>query len=474
MKSVIFTILSILIPLTSEAQGIYYLPGSTQKIEQLVGDFDRQNQVAVSNLTNTSYQIWGTDLGVPFEHKGKTYILFGDIPGDVGFGVDRDPIAFTEDTDPSDGIELEFLTSEPGKYKPITIPGISQGAFEVPLDGISIDDDMYVYHSTDGMTRSVLARSTDDGESFTLIEENHSSDYFVNISVNKITNAEEIGLPSSIENGIIAIGTGDYRESAIYLYSQSQDSIEYKESRYFLTGWDGELPIWSNSETDAIPIIDIDCGGEISSAYNEHLEKWMVLYNCGEPRGIQCQFADYPWGPYSESITILEPWDDDAYCNYMHTSWDFMMCDEVHDPGRENEWGGEYGPYLFKQMSTMEDSLVTIYYTLSTWNPYTTVLMETTFVKPAVSNTQESEFIDANIQIKPNPTTGIVDISWQKGYFEQVEFYHFNGQFIATLPLEKSSQKSVQLDLSSYQGGVYFVRLANERKTVTRKIVLID
>lgn len=474
MKNLLLLIVYLVLASTLLAQNIYYLPESTQKIEQLVGDFDRETQTPVANPTNASYQIWGTDLGVPFTHKGKTYLLFGDIPVDVGFGKDRDPLAYTEDTDPSDGLDLQFLTSTPGKYQPITIPGISQGAFEVPLDGISLDDKMYIYHSTDGMSRSVLARSTNDGQSFTLVEDNVSVDQFINISINTIKRSEYPTLPDIMENGLVVLGTGTYRESAIYLYSQPQDSIEHNQSRYFFAGWDGDSPIWSKSETEAVPVIDIDCGGELSSAYNPHLEKWMVLYNCGNPRGIQCHFADEPWGPYTDGITILEPWDDDAYCHYIHTSWDFTMCDEVHDPGRENEWGGEYGPYLFKEMSTVEDSLVTIYYTLSTWNPYTTVLMKSMLVKPTLSSTQPTSNSQNNLQITPNPTKGLVRIDWENGNFQQADLYHSSGQLLNTYSLENLSDRSAQLDLSRYPSGIYLIRLRSNIYQKTLKIVLMN
>ena len=76
----------------------------------------------------------GSDLGVSFSHNGRTYVLFGDTQGGV-FG-DRDPIAWTTDNDLEDGLQLNFLTNGP-TWRPITIAGISQGAFEVPLDGVS-------------------------------------------------------------------------------------------------------------------------------------------------------------------------------------------------------------------------------------------------------------------------------------------------------------------------------------------------
>jgi hypothetical protein len=46
-----------------------------------------------------------------------------------------------------------------------------------------------------------------------------------------------------------------------------------------------------------------------------------------------------------------------------------------HDPGREKEWGGEYGPYVMSRYTTIEGSRCTLYYTMSTWNPYQVVVM---------------------------------------------------------------------------------------------------
>jgi hypothetical protein len=453
MKYIIL-ILGILfwVPATIISQEIYYLQGSSQKIEQLVGDYDRELVQATANLTETNYQIWGTDLGIPFEHKGKTYIVFGDVPGNLGFGSDRDPIAYTEDSNPNDGIDLTFLTQSPGLYQPVTIPGISQGAFEVPLDGISKDDVMYLYHSTDQMKRSVLARSMDDGVSFELVEDTISVTYFINISVNKVERMHYPDLPGNFEQGIVVLGSGDYRNSAIYMYCQAEDSIAYKESIYYFSGYEGQEPQWSKNEMDAIPVIDIDCAGELSSAYNAHLEKWLVLYNCDDPRGIQLRTADMPWGPYSDAEVIFEPWADEGYCHFIHTSWVHSVCDSVHDPGRAYEWGGEYGPYMFKELSTRVDSFVTIYYTLSTWNPYTSVLMKSTLVKPDLVAAIPETYDPTEFSVYPNPTSGRFTISASELTVKDlsVELRNFTGKWFVSL------ENTREIDLSGFPEGIYF------------------
>jgi lysophospholipase L1-like esterase len=47
------------------------------------------------------------------------------------------------------------------------------------------------------------------------------------------------------------------------------------------------------------------------------------------------------------------------------------------DPG--NTTGGAYAPYMIERFTQVAGSTLTIYYTMSTWNPYTVVLMESRF-----------------------------------------------------------------------------------------------
>ena len=106
---------------TPSTQGVVIVSSAT-KIAQLVGEYDKERQEPTLNLTWSRYKLAGTDLGVPFKHDGRTYLLFGDTIGIRG----GDAIAYTTDTTPEDGLELKFLHDDKG-YKPVKIPGISQG-----------------------------------------------------------------------------------------------------------------------------------------------------------------------------------------------------------------------------------------------------------------------------------------------------------------------------------------------------------
>jgi hypothetical protein len=58
--------------------------------------------------------------------------------------------------------------------------------------------------------------------------------------------------------------------------------------------------------------------------------------------------------------------------------------DGLADPGRESDWGGEYGPYLTTPFTKAVDGggagvrQARVYFVMSTWNPYNTVLMAAT------------------------------------------------------------------------------------------------
>lgn len=351
-----------------------------EKISQLVGDYDREREVPTHNLTGERYGLERTDLGVPFQHNGRTYILFGDA-----WDPPDDPIAYSNDTDPEDGLDLIFLQKENGSYLPIEIPGVSLDGFEVPMEGVSVDDKMYVYATTDHsaenvMGRSVVARSDDDGYSFTYLYD-LSTQHFINVSVVKVDAAELEKLPAQGGAGLMIFGSGDYRQSDVHLAFQPAAAIEAPETIQYFAGLDAaDLPMWSTQEADAQALFNQPCVGELSVSYNAFIGKWIMLYNCDSNalRGINLRTADDPWGPWTDAEIIFHPWDDEGYCHFIHVSHDFDDCDAVHDAGRENEWGGEYGPYQFENLAVGDDTSTTIYFTMSTWNPYTVVLMKAT------------------------------------------------------------------------------------------------
>lgn len=355
------------------------------KICQLVGERDRQRQEPTINRTWSRYKLRATDLGVPFRHEGRTYVLFGDTWGPPK----GDAIAYTTDTTPGDGIELTFLCDESGKYSPIRISGISQGPFEVPVEGTSSEGRMYLYHTTDHskkrtMRRCVVAVRRRNGTRFKYLYD-LSTRYFVNVSVVEVDVNDWEGLPKRESNGLVMFGSGKYRKSNVRLAYQPTSDIASGENFFYFAGLDkSDRPVWSKEESEARALFDQPCVGELSVTYNRFIARWVMLYNASKPkRGITLRTAKKPWGPWSEAQIVFHPFEDDGYGNFIHVNHKVRKVDELHDPGRADEWGGEYGPYQFPHLATGNEGETTVYFTMSTWNPYTVVLMKAKLQKAA-------------------------------------------------------------------------------------------
>ncbi|MEM2872932.1 MAG: DUF4185 domain-containing protein, partial [Nitrososphaerales archaeon] len=89
-----------------------------------------------------------------------------------------------------------------------------------------------------------------------------------------------------------------------------------------------------------------------------------------------------PWGPWSQKQTLFNAFNDGGYGHFIH----WPGHDNISDPFRYNEWGGPYGPYIVEKFTTGGNNRSTIYFTLSTWNPYTVVLMRAELELKPTSN----------------------------------------------------------------------------------------
>src|SRR5262249_12975482 len=86
--------------------------GATVKLEQLIGDQDKERHQPTRNQTLTKYGLEGAELGYSFEHQGRSYFLFGDVVSSAGNAFDT--IAATDVADPEQGARLDFLTTGDG------------------------------------------------------------------------------------------------------------------------------------------------------------------------------------------------------------------------------------------------------------------------------------------------------------------------------------------------------------------------
>ncbi len=299
-----------------------YMAGSTVKVEQLLGEEDKQLHQPTHSQTMTRYGIAGTDLGNSFEHGGRVYFLFGDTVGRLDRALDT--IATSDALDPERGVRLDFLTSR-GDYLTIQPPGISMGAFEVPVAGISLGDQVYVAvstnHSEDRSTdRSVLLKFTPPANFQPLRAISQLPDgHFVNMSLHSEPSAIT-GLPAG-GPFVLIWGTGMYRKSDVYLAIVPEAQFENGRGTRYLAGLDkGGAPIWSEKESEARSMVQNGTIGDLSVTWCKDLGLWLMTYDSREPapRGILFSYSRTPWGPWSDPQVIFNATRDGALGKFIH------------------------------------------------------------------------------------------------------------------------------------------------------------
>ena len=380
-------------PVTPVAQGtatgpvIHYTPRSATKIEQLIGDEDKELHQPTRSRTVTRYQLQGTDLGYSFEHNGRAYFLFGDTVGRLDRALDT--IATTEAFDPEHGVRLDFLTVG-DEYLTVQPPGISMGAFEVPVSGISLGGQMYVVVSTNHSLnrtadRSVLTKFIPPA---TFMPLRTISQLPLGRFIKMSMHAEpEPGLMAGLPPGgpfVVVWGTGVYRKSDAYLSIVPAENFETGKGTRYFAGLDAaRVPTWSDNESDAKPIVRNGTLGDLSVTWCKDLGVWLMTYDRREPtRGIAFSYSRMPWGPWSEPQILFDIVRDGALGKFIHNPRahpDDGLAGPVIGKGQANPGavrGGAYAPYVVERFTKLKGSELSLYYVLSTWNPYVVVLMK--------------------------------------------------------------------------------------------------
>ena len=372
----------------SEAASLVHVPGSTVKLEQLIGDFDKQRKVSTANRTFERYRIAGTDLGNSFEHEGQVYFLFGDTVGRFG----GDVVATSRTTDPEKGLRLDFLTDAKGNYLKVEPTGLSMKGFEVPIAGISLGGKAYVVVKTNHLgslsgpsqtDMTVLTRFDKKKGSFTPLRtiSRQPDGKVIEMSMHREV-APLADLPPGGPHVLIWSG-GPYRSSDAYLSVVPVASFENGRGTRYFAGLNADgKPVWSESEADARPVVAHPTIGEFSVTWAAPVGMWLMTYDSRSPRGIIFRYSVTPWGPWSEAQNILDP-QRDRISEFIHQarSNDGLAGPVIGPPGTDPEavQGGMYAPYVIERFTKLDGGRLTIYFVLSTWNPYVVVLMKSAF-----------------------------------------------------------------------------------------------
>ncbi len=412
---VCFVAISVCAFAAAQSTTLTYNPGSTSKVEQIIGDCDWQAQAQqivsgqpvtckpTSSQTVTRFNILGTDVGDSFEADGKVVFSFGDtISKDVG-AVNYhagDPVAWSTSTDPEAGLLLNFYTNPDGSPLFVKPPGINMGADDIPNAGISLGGKVYLacnvgsdasLDNPQAGDHSILVRFDEAAHTFTYLREvEQPGGHF-------------IGTALRASGGYVYIyGAGPYRASDVYLARTPISSFESGAGTQYFAGLANGQPTWSSTESPATPPVvednplngpawpnDSPSAGNPSVAYSNDLGLWLMTYDGGrnsatpgKTSGVYLTYAPQPWGPWATPQLIFNQNRDNATGTYIHDPrvQPDPPGDGLNGPviGQNDVYatgGGAYAPLMVERFIRVAGSTLKIYYSLSTWNPYTVVLM---------------------------------------------------------------------------------------------------
>ncbi|MFT3876609.1 MAG: DUF4185 domain-containing protein [Propioniciclava sp.] len=409
-------------------------PVDSHKLAQVSGDVDTQPTLdgglrpTLSRSASTA-GVRGTDLGVRVDHRGASYLLFGDSHWRRRpWLVTRDAIARLTPDGPIPGLPGVRFHGAPLQIDGL---GVTMREYDVPLDAFSTGGDFFLLATSNHfarfqtMGRSVLARAADPRlpiESasrrplrFTALC-TLSGRLFINVSAQRFP-ASRIPGWGGDHDVILLFGTDAYRAGnlrlavldprrpgvADALASPGPISREALGLRYW-AGMDavplrpdgagdlsaaadrcpgGGVPVWSEREEDARPLLHPGAFGEISVRWVAGIERFLLLAGSGpeDPIGpsVTLRTSPTPWGPWTPRHRLLD-WVARGMSHH-DPSERFIKAHGDGDPVGDRVFtlqarstGAGYAPYLF-DATPAGDHLV-LRYTLSTWNPYQVVLLE--------------------------------------------------------------------------------------------------
>jgi hypothetical protein len=296
------------------------------------------------------YEVAGQDLGSMFEADGKTWFVFGDTFGRRAEGMTggggtewrSNTLAYTTDTDPSNGITLDGYIVDNTNWAKELLPAKQVDGVEItviPTYGFAANGAMYLDYMSvrhwgepgEWETNySGLAKSTDHGQTWTKLDSPRwpGDGNFVQVSV------------SNVDGELYFWGVTHGRFAGVQLMKVREQDVERQDAYEYFTGVSSEgKPQWSRDMSRAKTIVD-GTVGELSVVWNGYLDRWLMTYTDGGGAGASIREASAPWGPWSDAITLVSAADVP----------------------------GLYAPYMLAQYTANHGR--TIYFTLSKWGPY--------------------------------------------------------------------------------------------------------
>ncbi len=339
------------VPVTTDQDKPFVLAGVSglTQIAQLTGPGAMNDTATVS--------VAGTDLGSMVNIGDKTFFFFGDTFGEraadayggQGENWRSNVVAWTEDADPSDGIDFSgWHTDEFGEAGAM-VEGdhdANDGTGEVtkiPTYGFEVDGALYVFYMSVSYwgepgawdaNHAALARSTDQGRTWTALKAPRwpGDSNFIQVATARVT-----------EGGVDyvyfwAIPAGRFGHVDLMRVPADRRSVEDGDAYTYFAGTEADgSPRWSHAMADAATVLDGTIG-ELSVMWSPYLERWLMTYSDGGNAYIREGVT--PWGPWGDPLTLASAAD------YPGLYAPFMNPRYVADGGRR------------------------IFFSMSLWGPY--------------------------------------------------------------------------------------------------------
>lgn len=355
--------------ITGDQGTIPVLKGATSVLQLVTGPTSPAK-------TDSKYDIYGTDLGIMFEHGNETMVLFGDTFGDctpTGNAWRSNVMLTAESGTPANGLKItNAVPRSTNGYAAALVQGAHQanGAGEVtviPTAAISVDGTMYMrvmsvrdWNAPGGWNTnySALVKSEDDGATWTVLTD----------SMRRVTGFTEwrdsvkFAPPATPEN-LPAVDDdwhgaqmSAFVESDGYLYEYMTpsgrrgpatiarvpiDKIEEPgEYEWFKGG-----ATWESDPTNSSVILPAPVE-ELSVAYNDYLGQYVALTSMASGV-VSMRVANNPQGPWSSPQTLVD----------------------------RRMFPNAYAPMIHPASITSDGKH--LFYALSTWDAYNVFLLRT-------------------------------------------------------------------------------------------------
>jgi len=413
-----------------------YVPGSTSKLEQVIGDCDLQAQAqqivkgqtvacaATASRTVTRFNIAGNGQGGSFEAGGKMIFFFGDTisnnPAVVNYHA-ADPIAWSTSTDPEQGLLLNFYTTSSGTPLFVEPPGIVMGPDDIPNSGIYLNGQVYLICNTGSDTSAANPQVSDYS---VLVQFDESAQKFTAGRTISPAGGKFIGTSLRAWGAnVYLFGAGPYRASDIYLQTVPASTFASGAGTQYFAGLVNGQPSWTASESSAVPVVqdnplggpawpnDSPTVGNLSVVYSSALNLWLMTYDGGRQpttpsnriKGTYFTYAQQPWGPWAAPQLIMNDIRDNAYGpgGFIHNPnivpdppGDGLNGPTIGSNDIYATAGGAFAPLMIERFLTVAGNTLKVYWNVSTWNPYVIVRMRSEFTignTPAISLVANAE-----------------------------------------------------------------------------------